>query len=50
MFAPNSIFDADYELHSDLKDTYTYPAHGWSWFVSEAAAREFFKLPEVESQ
>lgn len=30
--APNFIYSDDYELKRELKDTYTYPVDGWTWY------------------
>jgi hypothetical protein len=43
--APNRVCAPTFELHRDLKDTYTYPVGGWTWFDSEAEARIAFGLP-----
>jgi len=32
------VLNANYELHRHLKDTYTYPVDGWSWYESEQSA------------
>jgi len=37
--APNYIDAPDYTLVKELKDTYTYPLHGWTWFNSEEEAK-----------
>ena len=52
-YAPNRVTSSQFELHRDLKDTYTYPAHDWYWFDSNADARTFFNLiltPETQPQ
>lgn len=36
----------DYELLMELKDTYTYPDHGWTWFNTVQEARAFYGIPE----
>jgi len=36
------VYGPGFELHRDLKDTYTYPVNGWIWFDSaEVAAASF---------
>lgn len=32
MYAPNFVYGTDFELLRELKDTYEYPIHGWSWY------------------
>ena len=31
-YAPNAIYAPNYELLKELKDTYTYPVEGWTWY------------------
>ena len=31
-YAPNFVYGPDYELLKELKDTYTYPVEGWTWY------------------
>lgn len=31
-YAPNYVYAPDYTLLKELKDTYTYPVDGWSWY------------------
>lgn len=50
LYAPNSVFNADYELHANQHETYTYPVHGWTWFETDVEAREYFGLPEPEPE
>jgi hypothetical protein len=40
LYAPNGVLHACYELLPDLKNTYTYPVDGWTWYDSEEAARK----------
>lgn len=47
-FGANFVESKDYNLQRDKHEEYNYPVNGWYWFESEADAREFFKLPEVE--
>lgn len=48
LFGPHYVLSANYELRRETRDQNTYPVDGWYWFDDEAAAREFFNLPEVE--
>lgn len=31
-YAPNFVYGPDFELLKELKDTYTYPVNGWTWY------------------
>jgi hypothetical protein len=31
-YAPNFVYGPNYTLIKELKDTYTYPVEGWSWY------------------
>lgn len=44
LFAKNSVFNKNYELHINQKDNYEYPVDWWIWFSSEESAREFLNL------
>ena len=46
-FGPE-VINAEYQLLTEDKDTYTYPVDNWYWFNSEEEAREFFNLPPLE--
>lgn len=50
-WGPHKVTSASYELLSELKDTYTYPIFGWTWYesVEEAQAAEGFDIQIVES-
>lgn len=39
------VINAAYELHRHLKDSYTYPVDGWSWYESEEQARLALDCP-----
>lgn len=34
-FGPNKVINNLYVLERDLKDTYTYPIDGWTWYDEE---------------
>lgn len=40
-YAPNFVDAPNYKLDQELKDTYTYPVDGWTWFDSEEEAYLF---------
>jgi hypothetical protein len=42
--APNAVVGADLELLRAEHASYTYPASGWYWFDTEAAALEYFGM------
>lgn len=50
-WTPHKVSHADFELVKDLKDTYTYPVFGWTWYnsVEEAQAAEGFDISIVEA-
>lgn len=31
-YGPNAVYNLNYELLRELKDTYTYPVDGWNWY------------------
>ncbi len=31
-YAPNFVYGPNYTLIKELKDTYSYPVEGWSWY------------------
>lgn len=44
------VLNAEYELHRDQKDTYTYPVAGWSWYESEEEARLALDCPKPKTE
>ena len=36
------VIDPNFELRSELKDTYQYPVGGWTWFDSAQEAASAF--------
>ena len=50
MRGPNKVISPTFELTKELKDTYTYPVGGWTWYdtVEEAQAAEGFDIEIVE--
>jgi hypothetical protein len=46
LFGRFYVLNADYELYRHLKDTYTYPIDGWSWYESEEEARTALGIVE----
>lgn len=49
LYAPTIVWNANYELKIQEKNTYVYPIDGWYWFSDENEARQFFGLPLIES-
>jgi hypothetical protein len=48
LFGTHYVLSANYELHREQHETYTYPVDGWYWFDTEGEARAFFNLPPDE--
>lgn len=48
--APNFVYNKNFSLVKEEKDTYTYPVDGWKWFDTEAEARLEYNLPEPEPE
>lgn len=46
-YAPEVVNGENYTLRKRLKDSYTFPVHGWYWFDNEIEARDFFDLPPL---
>lgn len=40
MYAPNFVDAPNYTLEKELKDTYTYPIDGWSWYDEQPYENE----------
>jgi hypothetical protein len=51
-YAPNFVLGAysAYELRKENHQEHTYPIDGWYWFDTEDAAREFFNLPQLNTE
>lgn len=39
LHGPNFVYGPDFSLLRELKDTYSYPVNGWSWFDTLEAAQ-----------
>jgi len=39
-----TVISAEYELISDLHESYTYPIDGWYWFDTLEEANTFFNI------
>lgn len=39
-YAPNFVDAPSYQLDKELKDTYTYPIDGWSWYDEQPYVTE----------
>lgn len=44
------VYNNDYLLTREAKDSFTYPYHGWYWFDSSQEAHAFFGLEYVEPE
>ena len=48
-YAPNGVYNSDFTLTKDKKDTYTYPMDGWKWYDDEPEGFiDIFNKPEEE--
>ena len=45
LYGPQSVFGPAFTLERALKDTYTYPVDGWTWFDSPADAVVALNVP-----
>lgn len=43
VFAPNAVYNKDFTLLREEKNTYTYPIDGWEWFDSKENAETKLK-------
>lgn len=43
IWSADKVVNEDYQLWSDIKDSYEYPVKGWHWFDSEFDARQVLK-------
>ena len=32
-YTPNGVYNSDFSLTKDKKDTYTHPVDGWRWYL-----------------
>ena len=48
VFAENGISSNGWEIRRELKDSYSYPVHGWTWFENENDALVEFKLKKYQ--
>ncbi len=48
MRAGKFVYGPGYTLLRDLKDTYTYPVAGWTWFDSVFDASAAYDIPVEE--
>jgi hypothetical protein len=48
LYAPNFVINANYELRTELHETYSLPVDGWYWFDDRKQALDFFGLEEPE--
>lgn len=43
LFAPNAVFNQNFTLLREEKDSYEYPVDGWVWFESSEDAESALK-------
>ena len=48
VFAENGISSNGWEIRRELKDSYSYPVYGWTWFENENDALVEFKLKKYQ--
>lgn len=46
LFGETDVQSAEFDLMRELKDTYTYPVHGWYWFDTREEAKTFFNYED----
>lgn len=46
LYAPNFVYNKDYELIIENKDNYNYPIDGWKYFETKQEALSFFNIQE----
>lgn len=46
LFAPNAVYNKNYELHVENNSQYNYPVDGWYFFNSLIEAKQFFNITE----
>lgn len=34
LYAPNAVYGQGFEIFKELKASYAYPVHGWTWYDS----------------
>ncbi len=50
-YAPNAVYNGDYSLLKEQKDTYSFPVDGWSWYDDEPEGFiDIFNKPEEEEE
>jgi hypothetical protein len=47
-YAERGVYSNSFQLDIESKSKHKYPVDGWHWFDSDADARKFFGLPEIE--
>ena len=43
IYAPNFVYGPTFELRKELKDTYTYPVEGWTWYDQQPYTTENYE-------
>jgi hypothetical protein len=50
-YAPNAVYNGDYSLLKEQKDTYPFPVDGWRWYDDEPEGFvDIFNKPEEEEE
>lgn len=49
-YAPNAVYNANFNLFIQDFESYTYPVDGWYFFEDESLAREFYGLPAEDPE
>jgi len=48
IYAPNSVYNKNFELHKEHHDEYDYPNNNWYWFNSRQEALDFYDITEED--
>ena len=43
LYASYAVYNKDYTLLKDQKDSFQYPVDGWFWFDTKEEAEKYFK-------
>ena len=44
LYAPNAVCGQNFEIFKEMKASYEYPIHGWTWYDSGEEAFKAFGL------
>jgi hypothetical protein len=48
LYAPNAVYNKNFELLKDNHNEYDYPINNWYWFDTREEALEFFQITEED--